>query len=254
MNHIEKQYQTAKHLNTRISIHEKYSTNQQPFAEWIMSHYEITPGARILELGCGTGDMWKGKLSLLDGGSHLTLTDFSAGMLETTRKNLGDAACLDYQVVDIQDIPYANQTFDVVIANMMLYHVPDLDKGLSEVRRVLKPTGVFYCATYGENGIMAFINDALREYNISGSIGTTFTLQNGGASLGRHFAQVDRLNREDGLAITHIPDFVDYVLSLSGLSGLEHADAALLQKAFQAKSVDGVLSVPKEYGMFVCRG
>lgn len=57
MNHIEKQNQTAKHLNTRISIHEKYSTNRQPFVEWIMSHYEITPGARILELGCGTGDM-----------------------------------------------------------------------------------------------------------------------------------------------------------------------------------------------------
>ena len=36
MNVIEKQYQTAKNLNTRISIHDKYSTNHQPFGEWIM--------------------------------------------------------------------------------------------------------------------------------------------------------------------------------------------------------------------------
>ena len=56
MNVIEKQYQTAKNLNTRISIHDKYSTNHQPFGEWIMSHYEIKPGYRILELGCGTGE------------------------------------------------------------------------------------------------------------------------------------------------------------------------------------------------------
>ena len=39
MNNIERQYQTAANLNTRISIHEKYSTNPQPFGNWILSHY-----------------------------------------------------------------------------------------------------------------------------------------------------------------------------------------------------------------------
>ena len=253
MNVIEKQYQTAKNLNTRISIHDKYSTNHQSFGEWIMSHYALKPACRILELGCGTGDMWKGKLSLLDGDSHLTLTDFSTGMLETAKKNIERSALVDFKVVDIQDIPYEENTFDVVIANMMLYHVPNLDKGLSEVRRVLKPDGVFYCATYGEHGIMEFINDTLKEYRISGSIGKTFTLQNGGESLGKHFSKVEKLTREDGLAITYIPDFVDYVLSMSSLSGLESASAELLLQAFEKKSVNGTLYVPKEYGMFICR-
>ena len=136
---------------------------------------------------------------------------------------------------------------------MMLYHVPDLNKGLSEVRRVLKPDGVFYCATYGERGIMEFINDTLKEYRISGSIGKTFTLQNGGDSLGKHFSKVEKRTREDGLAITHIPDFVDYVLSMSSLSGLESASAELLLQAFEKKSINGILYVPKEYGMFICR-
>lgn len=154
MNNLEKQYKNPKNLNTRISIHEKYSTNHQPFGDWIISHYEIKPNYRILELGCGTGDMWKGRLSLLDGGSYLTLTDFSFGMLETAKKNIGDSPFVDYQVVDIQEIPYEEDAFDAVIANMMLYHVPDLDRALSEVRRVLKPGGSFYCATYGEHGIV----------------------------------------------------------------------------------------------------
>lgn len=253
MNNLEIQYHNAKNLNTRISIHEKYSTNHQPFGDWIMSHYEIKPNDRILELGCGTGDMWKNKLDLLDAGSYLTLTDFSSGMLETAKKNTQGSPWVDYQVVDIQYIPYEGDAFDIVIANMMLYHVPDLDRGLAEVRRVLKPGGIFYCATYGEHGIMEFINETLREYHISGSIGQTFTLQNGGDLLGKHFLGVEKLTREDGLLITHIPDLVDYVLSMSSLSGMENASAEVLRLAFEKKAVNGTLYVPKEYGMFICK-
>lgn len=252
-NNVVKQYQTPGNLNTRISIHEKYSTNRQPFGDWILSHYRIKPNDRILELGCGTAAMWKNNLSLLDGGSRLTLTDFSSAMLETAKKNTEGSACVDYRIVDIQDIPYEDHTFDIVIANMMLYHVPDLDRGLSEVRRVLKPGGSFYCATYGEHGIMEFINETLRTLSISGSIAQTFTLQNGADSLGKHFSTVEKRTREDSLAITNIKDFVDYVLSLSSLTGLEHSSAEQLMQAFEKKCVNGCLYVQKEYGMFICK-
>lgn len=253
MNNIEKQYQTTKNLNTRISIHEKYSTNQQSFADWIMSHYKIEPNYRILELGCGTASMWENNRFLLDESVHLTLTDFSVGMLEAAKKNTDGFPSVDYRVVDIQNIPYENSSFDMVIANMMLYHVPNLDKGLSEVRRVLKPDGKFYCATYGEHGIMEFINNTLQEYHICGSINKNFTLQNGGQSLAKHFSEVALFVRDDALAITHIPDFVEYVLSLSSLSGIENMDAEVLRKAFVAKSRDGILYIPKEYGLFICK-
>ena len=61
---MEKQYGTADRLNTRISIHAKYSVNKQGFGSWISEHYRFPDGAAVLELGCGTGDMWKGKSSL----------------------------------------------------------------------------------------------------------------------------------------------------------------------------------------------
>lgn len=252
MNNIEKQYKTAENLNTRISIHDKYSTNAQPFADWIVSHYEIAPGAKVLELGCGTGSMWKNNLHLLTGGADLTLTDFSEGMLETARANLPVRDDVHFQVVDIQNIPYSDASFDVVIANMMLYHVPDLHKGLSEVRRVLKPGGKFYCATYGIHGIMEYVTDLLRDMDVSGSIGTTFTLQNGGDSLGKHFETVQRFDREDGLAITDIGDFADYIYSMSGLTNMENVPRDVLLAALKSRTVDGVLFVPKEYGMFIC--
>ena len=254
MNHnVSKEYQTATKLNTRISIHEKYSINKQSFGDWIMDHYEMKNGFRILELGCGTGDMWKGKLDRLPHDSHMILSDFSLGMLETTKDNLGVYPQLDYQVVDIQSIPFADDSFDIVIANMMLYHVPDLHKGLSEARRVLKSGGQFYCATYGEHGIMQFINETLYELGIQGEIGDNFTLQNGAEILRQHFGEVVMDTREDGLAVTDVHDFVEYVTSLFSLSGISEIDYDCLFDAFQKKVINGVLYVPKEYGMFICK-
>mgnify|MGYP003397088029 FL=1 len=250
---IEAQYKTSKNLSTRISIHEKYSTNKQPFGDWIVEHYEIRPGFQILELGCGTGDMWKGKLNMLPTDAHLLLSDFSAGMLETAKKVLGNHQQVDYQSIDIQDIPFADASFDMVIANMMLYHVPDLHKGLSEVRRVLKPGRKFYCATYGEHGIMEFINDTLHDQGIHGEIGKTFTLQNGEGILQQHFDCVQMDIRDDGLEITDISDFVDYVMSLSSLTGTVESSCQDLYQAFREKSTNGILYVPKEYGMFICK-
>lgn len=250
MNQIQ-QYQTAEKLNTRISIHDKYSTNKQPFGDWILSNYDLHPGMRILELGCGTGSMWVNHLHLLSG-TQLTLTDFSEGMLETARGNV-KSPNVTFQQVDIQNIPFPDDSFDIVIANMMLYHVPDLHLGLSEVRRVLKPGGIFYCATYGIHGIMEYVTDLLRDMNVSGSIGTIFTLQNGADSLGRHFSHVQRLDREDGLAITDISDFVDYIYSLSGLTNMESVPREMLMKALESRAEHGILYVPKEYGMFICK-
>lgn len=58
---VQEQYKTADNLNTRISIHEKYSTNKLGFGNWLFSHYNFFSNNRILELGCGTGDMWRAK-------------------------------------------------------------------------------------------------------------------------------------------------------------------------------------------------
>ena len=248
---VEKQYAISTNLNTRISIHNKYSTNKQGFGNWIFSHYEISDGARVLELGCGTGSMWKGQEGLIKKCSELVLSDFSEAMVETTKNAIGELPNAAYRKIDIQNIPYEAATFDVVIANMMLYHVPDLSKGLSEVRRVLKQNGKFYCATYGEHGIVEYLSKLLGDYGVEDNVNKNFTLQNGEKILSSVFEKVERKDYEDSLAVTNIEDLVDYIYSLPSMLSLSNESREKIQTCLQSHMVNGILSVPKEYGMFI---
>ena len=230
---VKNQYSTSTNLNTRISIHEKYSTNKQGFLNWILSHCQIPENSAILELGCGTG-------------AKLLLTDISEGMLTAAKETLGEHSNISYEMADIMALPYENDRFNIVIANMMLYHVPDLDKGLSEVRRVLKEGGCFYCATFGENGIVPYISNLLKEYGAEDNTNKIFTLQNGANILKNYFSNVQRLDYEDSLRVTNIDDILDYIYSMSGMLSITGLDRAVVKNVLEKNTNHGVLNIHKE--------
>ena len=246
------QYATSANLNTRISIHEKYSTNKLGFANWIFSNYKLNQGAKVLELGCGTGNMWQNRADIITKCSELVLSDFSEGMIKTAQENLKDFTEISYKKIDIQAIPFEDEHFDIVIANMMLYHVPNLSAALSEVRRVLKANGSFYAATYGEHGIMEYLSRCLHDIGVTDKMNKNFTLQNGAEILKKHFENVKRLDYEDSLEITNIDDLVEYIYSLSSMTALSQYPKDEIKSALSKKQTNGVLSIPKEYGLFVC--
>ncbi len=248
---VKQQYATSDNLTSRISIHEKYSTNKMGFGNWIFSNYRIEKGMKVLELGCGTGVMWKNRDSLIHTCSKLILSDFSKGMVETAKVNLGSYENVEYRVLDIQEIPYDNETFDIVIANMMLYHVPDLEKGLAEVLRVVKKDGHFYCATYGEHGIIEYLSKVLSGYGGKDDLNKNFTLQNGYGILSRIFSKVEKLEYIDSLAVTKVDDMVEYIYSLTSMTALSNVPRDKIKNELMKNMTDGVLIVPKEYGMFV---
>lgn len=70
---------------------------------------------------------------------------------------------METRKIDITDIPFEDGSFDFAIANHMLYHVPDLDKAIGEVHRVLKPDGVFYATTTGGRGLSDYLNTTASE-------------------------------------------------------------------------------------------
>ena len=257
LNHVtavQTQYASSANLSTRMSIHAKYSTNQQGFGNWIAAHYPVVSGMSVLELGCGTGAAWLNQKEIIDACSSIILTDFSEGMLAEAKETLQQYSKIEYAVADIQHIPYADQSFDLVIANMMLYHVPDIPRALSEVRRTLRKGGAFCCATYGENGIMEYLAGLFREYGASEKANHTFTLQNGKQQLQAFFDAVERYDYEDSLEVTDVNDLADYIFSLTGMSSLRALPRETIIQVLNAASVDGVLKVPKEYGLFLSHG
>lgn len=248
---VKQQYATEKNLNTRISIHDKYSTNKMGFGNWIVSNYRIEKGSKVLEIGCGTADMWKNRESLIGDCSKLILSDFSEGMLAAAKNNIGNYDNVEYRIIDIQEIPYEDGTFDVVIANMMLYHVPDINNGLAEVRRVLKNEGHFYCATYGENGIIRYLSKIFSAYGVEDSINKNFTLQNGIEILSKFFSKIEKLEYIDSLAVTNLDDMVKYIYSLSGMTSLNSIPKQEIKHILMRNTTNGILNIPKEYGMFI---
>ena len=252
---VEKQYATSANLSTRIAFQQRFSQNKTGFGPWLMDQYDFPQNARVLELGCGTGSMWQGRQELIDSFSSLTLTDFSAGMLADAQKNLAGMRGIEFLQADIQSLPFADASFDFIIANMMLYHVPDKPKAIAEVRRVLRPGGVFVCATYGEEGLPSYVGRLLRGVVEIRPLNTTFTLQNGAALLSQSFSQVERCDYPDEFIVDDADAIVAYLMSMTDMVVAGGAFPADQVRSILAGKIaaEGPLRIPKQYGTFFCR-
>ncbi|MET0939630.1 MAG: class I SAM-dependent methyltransferase [Gaiellaceae bacterium] len=100
---------------------------------------EVSP-KRVLEVGCGMGQLAERLHEELDG--DVVAIDQSERMVELTRERGVDA-----RVADVQELPFGDGEFDVVVAAWMLYHVPDVERALDEIVRVLGTTGRLVTAT-----------------------------------------------------------------------------------------------------------
>ena len=136
------QYYDSQNLNARINLHRRFSTNNQDWFRWVFDQFALPTPAQILELGCGSGLLWKMNLDRIPIGYQVFLSDFSPGMIFQARLNIGTASgAFCYSVLDAQSVPYSAVCFDLVIANHMLYHIPNRSLALNEIHRVLKPGG-----------------------------------------------------------------------------------------------------------------
>ena len=184
---------------------------------------------------------------------QLIITDFSNDMVETTKLVIGNRDNVNYERMDIQNISFKNETFDIVIANMLLHHVNDIDKAISEVNRVLKKGGIFYCATFGENGVVDYLASLFKDVVNQNLENKTFTLQNGKAFLNKYFDTVEKLIYDDELQVTSIDDLVQYIQSLKGISEIGSLEEEIIRNRLESEFNNGMLIIPKEYGMFIAR-
>lgn len=252
---IEKQYLDDGKLLRRINLHVKHSTNTQGFIPWLFDWYEFYDNFKILELGCGNGRQWEGRIESLPKGCKLILSDFSDGMVNIVRNKFLIYNALSFEKIDIQSIPYLDETFDVVIANHMLYHIPDLSTALSEVKRVLKTGGKLYSTTNGNGGLRLFVHNVLEHFCCDINVFTqewSFSLQNGTEILRNYFSDVKRCDYKDSLSITKTQDLVDWIESTISISNYpEKSIDGLFDYLEEIRKKEGTINIQKENGLFI---
>jgi SAM-dependent methyltransferase len=259
------QYRDASNLNARIALHEQFSTNPHALPLWIFDQLELPDDARILEIGCGSGNLWAENNKRIPEGWQITLTDASLGMVCEAQRRLSGSHSFRFQVANAQELPFADESFDTVIAAHMLYHVPDREKAFSEIVRILRDGGHLYAVTNGikhmhELVAMLRLLDPEWPHETINTDLLNFNLQNGVEQLSAWFNEVSLLGYEDSLAVTLTKPLVDYLLStMHGQELAKRLSAEEFRRRLSTlkNSLDkelaarGSIHITKDTGMFV---
>lgn len=249
------QYRDSSNLDARVMIHRRFSTNSYGWFKWVFDVVAKTPdNARILELGCGPGYLWKENISRIPAGWNVTLSDLSSGMLDAAWRNLVvTGRAFKFEEIDAQSIPYKDETFDAIVANHMLYHVPDRPKAIAEIKRVLKPAGRLITTTVSENHMKEMM-DWFRQVHISKSwesFANSFTLESGLVQLQPFFSEIRLSRYEDNLHITEIEPIMAYIHSSIRVSELAEEELTKLQLDLEKELKEkGRIFISKDSGLF----
>jgi ubiquinone/menaquinone biosynthesis C-methylase UbiE len=252
---VSQQYKSASNLNARIRMHQECSTNPYGWQRWLFDRLHLAPGCRVLELGCGAGNLWLDNLVRIPTGLEIHLSDFSEGMLAQARANLeGRCPCVEFRAIDAQSIPYPDQSFEMVIANHMLYHVPDRGKALAEIRRVLKTGGRLYASTVGEKHLNE-MDDLIRQFDPAllawgQQVTDAFSLENGAGQLRPFFEHVSLERYPDSLLVKDAQLLADYILSgQTDVPAGKHTELLHFVEQVLAAHA-GTFTITKDSGLF----
>jgi SAM-dependent methyltransferase len=251
------QYRTSNNLNARARLHQ-FSTARVNWFDWVFDHFlgaRLADDASILDVGGGPGAIWKHNIARIPAGWQILHTDFSPGMVDEARMTVGRAGSI-FEVAEAESLHYSDGAFDAVIANHMLYHVPDKTIAVREFARVLKPNGHLFATTNGENG-MAEIRDLINAFNSRGR-GTlepwprlSFTLESGPVQLSACFHDISVRDHDNMLAVTEAEPLAAYIMSRGKVSEMVRGELRAFLK--QTLIEVGTLRLHPRAGMLVAR-
>ncbi len=205
-------------IESRVRLYD-FSTGKQTFFQWQAGMLPPANNIKVLELGCGNGALWR-DLMIRWAGCSLTLTDISDDVLDLTRAVLDPIADLadsiEYQAVDFNNLPFQDESYDVLIANHNLYYAQDVPSVLASIRRILKPGGRLICSTIGKDHLVELVT-MLRQEDAAISWGAEqwadkFGLENGISLLKRHFKQIDQFEYDNRLHVNSIKPVLSYLM------------------------------------------
>ena len=230
-------------------------------AQWL---FDLVGGAEhplepIVDVGTGGGQY----LTALGGGRRLGM-DLSLGMLTSLASSAPELPLVQ---ADAQQLPLASALAGTVLANHMLYHVPDIDLAISELYRAVRADGVVVVVTNGAGHLGQLT--ALRDRAIGHLAGQPFhletsakrfTLEEGVELLSRYFPRVECHHRRAELIVPGAEPVMRHLASAVGLApslpdgvSFDAMLAAAEPLVREVVDTDGCFRVDVHAGAFVCR-
>jgi SAM-dependent methyltransferase len=276
-------YADPAKLRARVDLQRRFSVNPVSIADWELGLVDLSHVQRALGAGCGTGAfLLPLARRLAPQGATVTGLDLADGTLAQARASAqAEGLPVDCVLGDVEELPFDDSTFDLALANYMLYHVPDLDRAIAELRRVLRPGGTLLAATNGtghmrelwqleEQALVRLglppetVTDLMTRARASGA--ETFRLDTGAQWLQRSFAHIQLERYPDELRITDVDPLVAYLTSLWSVDQMLESAAAMgheptllrtqVVDSFRAiiqerMAADSFVCISKETGAFV---
>ena len=272
-------------LGARVNLQRRFSVNPVPVTEWELGLVDLSSVQRALDAGCGTGVfLLPLARRLVPQGATVIGLDLAEGTLGQARARVqAEGLPVDCIVGDVEALPFDDDSFDLVLANYMLYHVPDLNQAIAELRRVLSPEGTLLAATNGPDHMLelrqmeeqAFVDAGVSPIRAAeimqhgrATRESSFWLENGAGWLSRHFSSVRLERYSSELQVTEVDPLVAYVASMWSVDEIvdsegatDHNRAALRTRildrlrviSHERISANGFVRITTETGAFIAR-
>lgn len=246
------QYRDGSKLATRASLHHRFSTATKPLWAFIADQVPWADGQRVLDCGAGTGMLWQNDVAPRS--LELTVTDLSPGMVDAAASAATQHGFENVrgETADIQQLPFADASFDLVFANHMLYHVPDPALALRETARVLAPGGALVASTNGV-GHMAPLDDILGPVfgETPNQLYDVFGIDTGEALLRDVYRNVTWHAYDNELLVTDPAAVVEYLRTFPPGETATPDQVAAMQSLAESLAVDGTVRIRPRAGVFV---
>ncbi len=178
-------------------------------------------------------------------------------MLRDTRRAIGsNDGRFSFETLDCHKLPYEDHSFDLVIANHVLFYCKNIPQVCKEVRRVLKKGGKFLCSTYGNNH-MKEVSQLVQNFDeriilAAEDLYERFGRENGRDILAPYFSQIQWIQYEDSLLVPDPEPLISYILSCHGNQNQYILDHYKEFRSFVKKRTTYGFSITKDAGIFLC--
>ncbi len=214
---VRRMYLTDDALRVRQETHDRFTVPPTNFVNWALSCIKWRGDEVILDVGAGPG-RWYENLQERHPQTTYYGLDLYPGMIHR------HPAPSTLNISDAQNLPFANNSFDIVMANHVLFHIPDMEQAVNEFHRVLKPGALLITSTNSlhnmpelqvlmRRAITLLVPPGTTNIQIPGAHTDMFTLESGTRLLSRHFYAVVRYDLPSQLIFPEVEPVMAYMES-----------------------------------------